>query len=524
MQRRRLIALMLTFDVVVLLPVVLLLVFTPGRGDGRVSDPKADGPFPLPPGFELGTAIAAQQVEHQQPSDWTVFERDAAANNRAEHSPVPGVATPGHIAKITAWPEDVRLKKSNFDELYVEDLKLARQGGHTAFRFSVDWARLFPNPGMTEPDPAAVAFYTGVFDTLDELGMTASVTLFHFSTPAWLWEEKDGKRGFERDDAIAHWTTYVRAVIQHFGPRAKHWCTLNEPMVYLYNGYLEGIFPPLERRAGPPAVAPVAARLLEAHAVAYHLLHDDATSRDTTVEVGFTQHTRAFEPWRGWFPLDRIGAPMVAEAFIWDMLDAVQTGTFSLTGTDFSQDIPNLKGAQDYVGINYYGRYYVEISPSNIGAPIIHANDPSDPNELVNDLNWALYPRGLSDIVNEAWSRYNAPIYILENGVADAALDDTIRQYALVSHLRELSMLSAAGVDVRGYYHWSLVDNFEWAEGFEARFGLVQVDFADGFRRVPRESFAVYRQIAAEGGVSEALWAAEGRPPKRAPTVVVAPE
>ena len=87
MQRRRLIALMLTFDVVVLLPVVLLLVFTPGRGDGRVSDPKADGPFPLPPGFELGTAIAAQQVEHQQPSDWTVFERDAAANNRAEHSP-----------------------------------------------------------------------------------------------------------------------------------------------------------------------------------------------------------------------------------------------------------------------------------------------------------------------------------------------------------------------------------------------------------------------------------------------------
>ncbi|MCK6524887.1 family 1 glycosylhydrolase [Myxococcota bacterium] len=519
MQRRRLIVMMLVFDVLVLLPVVLLLVLTPGRGGDRVSAPDARGPFPLPRGFELGTAIAAQQVEHQQPSDWTVFERDAAANNRAEHSAIPGVATPGHIAKITAYSEEVRLKKSNFDELYVEDLKLARQGGHTSFRFSVDWARLFPEPGMTEPNPEAIAFYNGVFDTLDELDMRASVTLFHFSTPAWLWEERDGKRGFERDDALEHWTTFVRAVIQHFGPRATHWCTLNEPMVYLFNGYLEGIFPPLERRAGPPAVAPVAARLLEAHAVAYKLLHEDAAARGAKVEVGFTQHTRAFEPWRSWSPFDRIGATMVAEAFIWDMLDAVHTGTFALTNTEFSQEIPGLKGSQDYVGINYYGRFYVEVSPSNLGAPIIHPNDPSDPAELVNDLNWALYPRGLSDVVNEAWSRYGAPIYILENGVADANLDDTVRQYALVSHLRELSLLSTAGVDVRGYYHWSLVDNFEWAEGFDARFGLVQVNYADGWRRVPRESFSVYRQIAAEGGVSEALWAAEGAPPLRPPVI-----
>jgi beta-glucosidase len=495
-----------------LLAAALLVVFTPWligvrREDTRVSE--VGGPYPLtfPEGFTFGVAVAAQQVEHQQPSDWTVFERRAAAEGLTSTGDRPGVARPGHIHALDRWPDEVQRRKTDFDLRFDQDFAALAALGLNAYRFSVDWARLFPRPGMTAPDSAGVDFYRRVIASLKAHGLTPHVTLFHFSTPVWFWEEVDGKRGWERPDALQQWGRFVDAVVAAYGAEVSDWCTLNEPMVYVFNGYLEGIFPPLERRGRPAAVAPVVARLLEAHSLAYRALHDDAARRGQRIRVGLTQHTRAFEPWRNWSPLDRLAAGFVQQAFIWDVLDAIESGSYAMANTDYRAEIPGLKGSQDYVGINYYGRFYVEMGLGQLATgPTIHFNDPGDPAETTNDLGWAIHPRGFSDVLAEAHRRYRKPILVLENGTADSAANDRRRQAYLVSHLREVwHATHDLGVDVQGYFHWSALDNFEWAEGFEARFGLFAVDYANDFARTARPSAALYGGIVREG-ISERLW------------------
>jgi len=483
------------------LAAAVLVLFTPWffgvrRQPDRYS--QVAGPYPLtfPEDFAWGVAVAAQQVEHQQPSDWTAFERRAG---------------PDEIHQLDRWPAEVREKKTDFDARFDEDFATLAGLGLNAYRFSIDWARLFPRAGMTAPDSAGIAFYRNVIASLKSHGLTPHITLFHFSSPEWFWDEVGGKRGWERSDALEHWTRFVEAVVAAFGPEVSDWCTLNEPMVFVFNGYLEGIFPPLERRGKPEMVAPLVARLLEAHTIAYRLLHDDAARRGQAIRVGLTQHTRAFEPWRNWSPLDRLAAGFVRQAFIWDVLDAVESGSYAMTNTEYRVEIPGLAGSQDYVGINYYGRFYVEMGLGDLASgPVIHPNDPGDPDEVTSDLGWAMYPRGFTDVLVEAHRRYGKPILVLENGTADSASDDRGRQAYLVSHLRELwHAIHDEGVDVGGYFHWTALDNFEWAEGFEARFGLFAVDYVNGFARTPRPSAGLYAAIIREG-VTGAMWQEHG--------------
>ena len=468
-----------------------------------------DAPFPLtfPDDFVWGVAVAAQHVEHQQPSDWTAFERRVIQEGKTGTGDAPGQARPGHIHDLDKMSADVRFKKTDFDTRFAQDFEQLGALGLNSYRFSLSWSRLFPRAEMIEPDPEGVAFYEEVIRSAKANGLEPHISLFHFSTPKWFWEALEGQRGWERPDAMQHWGRFVAAVSKHFGPLVSHWCTLNEPMVYVLWGYMEGIFPPLEQRATPAEVAPVVARLLEAHALAYRTLHADAAARGQQIKVGLTQHTRAFEPWRNWHPMDRLAAGFVQQAFIWDVLDAVQHGTYRMTDTDFSKTIEGLAGTQDYVGINYYGRFYIQM---DVGAmaqgPITHPNDPADPRELVSDLGWALYPAGFSTILEEAWRRYGKPIQVLENGIADSAQPDTLRQTFLVSHLREVWYAKyVLGVDIEGYFHWSHLDNFEWAEGFGPRFGLFAVDYDNDFRRTPRASASTYAEIM-RAGISEAMW------------------
>ena len=133
-------------------------------------------------------------------------------------------------------------------------------------------------------------------------------------------------------------------------------------------------------------------------------------------------------------------------------------------------------------------------------------HDPEQPQaDYPNDLGWASYPRGFRQVLNQAGQRYRLPVYVLENGSADAAADDRLRQRLLVEHVFEMQQALRDGTDVRGYFHWSLFDNFEWAEGFEARFGLVKIDYRDDFRRTPRPSAALYSRIIAGRGLDAEL-------------------
>lgn len=458
------------------------------RSQVRISAPKADTPITFPQGFLWGTATAAEQLEPTEHSDWAALIQKSYAG---EGKPVANAG----VHDLHKYPaEVVRLKTAHTQKLS-EDVALMKEMGANAYRFSIAWDRLYPRADMEKPDAATVAFYDKLFSELKKNNIEPSVTLFHFSSPAWFFEEKDGKRGWERADALQHFTKFVRFVVERWGKQVKLWCTLNEPMVYIYSGYMQGIFPPLEKRPDEKSVAPVVESLLRAHAEAYRIIH----AANPNALVGVTQHTREFAPYRNYALLDRIIAGKVEQAFIWDFTDAIQTGVLKVTNTDIEKPIENLKGTQDFLGINYYGRFYIK---SNIFSPTkfqVMNNDPDDKKEIKNDLGWADYPIGMKTVLLTGKEKYNLPLYVLESGTADKASDDKLRQRLLVGHTAEIAAAIKAGADVRGYFHWSLIDNFEWAEGFEARFGLVEIDYLNGFARKKRRSFDLYREIIQKG-------------------------
>ena len=494
----------------VILIVLLVLLFVPLTGkirlDRWVSDYNDVGPYKFPKGFYWGTAVASQHVESQSPSDWTAFENSVISEKKTKTDPRPGYAVPGHINSHDKFSERIRRLKVNFDAMYDQDFANARAMGNNAFRFSFSWSRLFP-ANSKKPTRAGVAYYRKMLASLKKNQLTPFATLFHFSSPQWFWKELNGKKGWEREDALEHFETYVRALLDNFGSEIVNWCTLNEPMVFVFNGYMEGVFPPLEQRKDVKDVAPVIKKLLQAHALAYRLIHEYGKKNNIAMSVGITKHTRAFEPMRNWAILDRLSAAAVEQAFIWDFLDAMHTGRLKLLNTDVDEEIPGLKDTQDYVGINYYGRFYVKSDISNITQPQIVFHDKDKSNEIKNDLDWAIYPYGFSQVLLAAHKKYNKPIFVLENGMADAPLDDLRRQSFLVTHVKEIyNVMKHHGADIRGYMHWSLIDNFEWAEGFTARFGLFKVNYDNNFKRTARRSVDVYRKIAESNQISEELW------------------
>jgi beta-glucosidase len=286
------------------------------RGPRQADSFTLDAPYPLtfPEDFAWGVAVAAQHVEHQHPATGLPLSDASFVRARPAQGDQPGQAKPGHIRDLDKYSEKVRRKKVDFDRRYADDFEQLADLGLNSYRFSLSWARFVPPCGYERTRPDGVAFYRDVIAAAKANGLEPHVSLFHFSTPEWFWEEQNGQRGWERSDALNHWRRYVEAVSELLGPEIDNWCTLNEPMVYVLWGYIEGIFPPLEQRAGPADVAPVVAQLLRAHADAYRILHADADERGQSIAVGLTQHTRAFEPWRNWHPMDRLSAEFVQQA------------------------------------------------------------------------------------------------------------------------------------------------------------------------------------------------------------------
>lgn len=487
-----------------------MMIPVPWRRPNRLPDDGV-GPFAFPAGFLWGTATSDHQIEHAQPDQWTRFERAARTAGKQQRSAGGGM-TPGHIAGIVDVDESVIDRKADFDNQFAADLGRAKAAGHNAFRLSISWARLFPREGMADADAAGLAFYDRVFDAIDEHGLTPSATLFHFAIPAWLDDEKDGRRGLERNDAVAAFARFADVVARRFAPRVKHWCTLNEPMVYAYLGFLEGVFPPNEKRAGPKEVAFLGAQLLRMHVAGYQALK--AARSDT--DVCIATHVRRFMPARNHWPLDVVTAYFVDKAFVLDFVDAIESGVWAPTQTGSSVEIPGLQGTQDSIGLNYYGRSYVRAGLP--GRYTVAHHDPAEPGEDVSDLGWALDERSFADELVRFHRRYKKPIQVLENGIADKADDDVMRQRFIVRHTQAMwHAMHHHGVDCRGYFYWSLVDNFEWAEGFnDGRFGLYRVDFgadeARRFARVARGSVEVYGAIAGNNAIPADVWARHRRP------------
>ena len=404
--------------------------------------------FRFPDGFLWGAATSSHQVEGKNTkNDWW------------------------------AWEQAGRVKASSglaCDQYhrFRDDFDLAKQIGHTAHRLSIEWSRIEPRDG--ELDSEAIAHYQDVVRALRERQLEPIVTLHHFTTPQWLAEQG----GWADPRIVERFARYAQRMAEAL-PEARYWVTINEPMVYVWMHYLAGI--------GPPGAkdwslgARVIEHLARAHVAAYRAMHKAARRADRDVLVGVATHLQPLQPCRPWWPLDRGLTALVHRAYNLNFLDAVTEGRLHRVGLR-PLTIPDGRDCMDFLGMHYYGRAFIRSSLFS-GRSLANARCGTEHHPQVTEKNllgWDVYAPGLAEIIR--WGRrYQRPIFITENGICTD--DDAQRERFIVEHVRAMAQAMQEGADVRGYLYWSLLDNFEWAEGFRPRFGLIEVDYATQARR-----------------------------------------
>jgi beta-glucosidase len=368
-----------------------------------------------------------------------------------------------------------------------------RHLGANAYRFSVEWSRLEPAEGQWNEE-AAERYLSWARD-LREAGIEPMVTLHHFTLPRWVATQG----GWMSDRTIDLLAAFTKRVAQKLGSAVDSWCTINEPNVLTALSYLKGVFPPGMK--DQRLCARVLARLLRAHGRMADVIREydtvDADGDGFASRIGLAHHVRIFQP-ASRSPLDRIVAGFMDRFFNQAIVDALAHGriTLSIPGAvDIDEEAPNLKGSLDWLGINYYGRDHVraDLSDPSMSEQFVPADRP------VSDLGWDIWPEGMYQVLKR-YSALGIPMYVTENGIADHRGEK--RPEFLRSHFDALVRAARDGADVRGYFHWSLLDNFEWAEGREPRFGLYRVDYnsADK-RRQATPGVETFRQIARALGL-----------------------
>ena len=364
------------------------------------------------------------------------------------------------------------------------DFDLAKGLGLNALRLSVEWSRVEPREGHW--DDRALERYRTMLTALRSRGIRPWVCLHHFTHP--LWFERRG--GFRASDSPRRFERFARHVAEGLGDVCSDWVTFNEPNVYLAQGYQIGEFPP-GRRGDTLGLFDAMRNMRRAHAAAYRTIH---TMR-TGAQVGFTQNLFLFDPVRPRSRLDRFVTAIPELAYNHAFLDAVAFGRFpGLLGRVLPAESA-ARGTLDYVGINYYGRFRIAFDPWVPGELCVRRVVPTDAPQGDHGHAGAYcecVPDGIATLV-ERVAAIGKPIYVLENGVPDAT--DRIRPWLIAQTTRALHGAIQRGVDVRGYFHWSLVDNFEWAEGWKLRFGLIAMDPVSQ-QRTPRPSASLYGAIA----------------------------
>lgn len=421
--------------------------------------------YHFPKGFLWGTATASHQVEgNNTNNNWYAWEEAGKTIHKS------GLAADWWGGR---WRED-------FDR--------AVETGQNAHRFSVEWSRIQPTPDSWDED--ALEKYRTMLRGLKERNMTALVTLHHFTDPLWVTE----KGGWENDEIVLLFEKYVRKVINALKEYVNLWVTINEPNVYALSGYVTGDFPPGKKDL--KLSMRVMANMIRTHAAAYRAIHE----LQPEARVGYALHYRPMVPRLKWSPLDRLMRNIRYQGINMSFPSAISTGVMkSPVG---NQNIPEAKGTQDYLGLNYYSvdTVWFDITRptelfSNSGYP--KDADMSDTNFLAN------IPEGIFQSIKWIERTYpNLPIIITENGVEDS--DDHLRPRYLVQHLHQVWRAVNFNWQVKGYFHWSLVDNFEWERGWTQRFGLWGIDL-DTQKRIRRPSVDLYAEICKENGISSEM-------------------
>jgi beta-glucosidase len=413
--------------------------------------------YRFPDGFRWGTATSAYQVEGDNTaSDWWLWEQQPERVAGGDRS---GLA-------CDWW----RHAERDFDLMV---------GLHqNAARISIEWARLEPREGRW--DEAAVTRYLEMLRGLRDRGMEPLVTLNHFTLPQWVAD----RGGWLWGGIATAFGSYAGRFAQAAAPLADFWLTLNEPVGHLISAYLLGRFAP--GRSNPPALIRALVNSVRAHAAAYHALHAVQPGARVSVAAYLRPATAAApsSPARRWL------ARQLDHAVNWMYLDALVSGR--LNGPfGVAVAVPDAAGTLDYIGVNYYTRSYVAFDLRRARTLFIR-DEPRREAEVSDGGYSEFYPDGLLAVLRGA-RRYGLPVYVTENGLPDA--DDDLRPRFIVEHLRRVAQAIDEGVPVMGYYHWSIVDNFEWADGWSLRFGLHHLDQATQVRTA-RPSAGLYGEIS----------------------------
>lgn len=434
-------------------------------------------PLKFPAGFLWGTATAAHQVEGgNDNNDWWDWEQ-----------------TPGHIKN-----NDTSAIACDWwrGERYCQDFDLAKSFGHTAHRLSVEWSRIEPREG--EWNSNAIAHYRRMLMALRERGMMPLVTLHHFTNPRWL----RAKGAWETEAVVPLFERFVSHVVQELGDLCDYWVTINEPIIMVMPTYVLGEWPPGKKDIG--LARRVLTNVLRAHAAAYHAIH----LIQPNARVGLAHNLLPFKPANPGSAFNRLAVRM--QDFIYNrmFLLALRDGVLRFP-MGAGQKIPEAIGTQDYIGLNFYFSRRLALDWSKPGT-LFGRTLPARPWGVSYEQELEKW-FGKGDIDPEAFyqtvrwlAEYapGVPIFITENGVCDR--NDEVRPHYLVAHLASLHRAIQEGAPVKGYFYWTLVDNFEWVEGYTLRFGLIHLDVATQ-KRTPKPSAELYARIIRENGIPDEL-------------------
>ncbi len=352
---------------------------------------------------------------------------------------------------------------------YESDYVLMQDLGLNAYRFGVDWSR-FQAEADAPFDLAALEHVRGMLASLRRKKIAPLLTLFHFALPQW-WAARGG---FEKEENLPDFLRFCEFIVNGLGDLVSDYITINEPNVYALLSYVDGKWPPAKSGlTGYIQSMRVQRNLLIAHFKLYDMIRETHARRGyQTPRVSIAKHLRVMDPQNPASRLDQDRTLSAARRFNWLFCDCVQSGR--LLGPLGRDEKAHDGAAWDFIGVNYYTRDLVGFSVKALGRLCIDVQ--TKPDSEKNDLGWEIYPEGLLRLLSDVHERYHQPIRITENGLADAA--DARRGRFIREHLRAVRRALAAGIRVEGYYHWSLLDNFEWSEGYTAAFGLIAVDFA----------------------------------------------
>ncbi len=425
----------------------------------------AQATYHFPRGFLWGTATSAHQVEgNNTNNNWWAWEQQ-----------------PGHILQ----EHKSGLACDWWGGRWREDFDRAAETGQNAHRLSIEWSRIQPAPDRW--DEEALDRYIEMLRGLQERGIMPFVTLHHFTDPLWLVEQG----GWENEAVVQKFEAFVRKAVETLKDYVSYWFTINEPNVYAVEAFLFGHFP--HERKGLRTMLNVMTNQVRAHAAAYHAIH----SIQPTARVGIAQQYRSLVPASF---IEKPLAGLAQHVFNNLIPRALQDGIVRLPWGQVR--VPQAKGTQDFLGVNYYTRNYVSLNPfhqkgQHLGLTFRPDAELSPSGSLANE------PEGMFEALK--WGlQFKVPLLVSENGIEDP--DDRIRPTYLAQHIHQIWRAVDFNFPVKGYFHWSLVDNFEWERGWTQRFGLWELDPETQVRR-KRPSADLYAEICHENALSADMMA-----------------